>query len=86
MMYLGTNQPIKKRQVEASERGVGRGRRSQWGRETRTDNMVLYWSALSCRVRIALSLNKKGASLAPSFHFREIGVLSDVRSIIAYYF
>lgn len=45
--------------------------------------MVLYWSALSCRVRIALSL-KKGA-LEPSLILRERGVLSDVRSIIGSY-
>ena len=37
--------------------------------------MVLYWSALSCRVRIALSLNK--GALEPCLIIRERGVLSD---------
>lgn len=48
--------------------------------------MVLYWSALSCRVRIALSLNK--GALEPKLALlleKERGVLSDVRSIIGSY-
>lgn len=45
--------------------------------------MLLYRSALSCRVRIAPALNK--GALEPSLIRLSRGVLSDVRSIIGAY-